>query len=194
MVGGERLSHNDFGGSARAVVQAGAIHGDVRFHWPATKVPRRLPPRVDLVDQVRVPAELERDIADRPPSDDPVIKVVLGPRGSGKSTVATSWPHRVQERFPDGRLYAALGAWSDHQVLELCAGLPVALCLVGGMLAHLAPRVGGDRRQDVEQARRRGHVVHDAEHELLGPTGGPPRGHRPSRHHRPPLVEHERRS
>ncbi|WP_033440527.1 NB-ARC domain-containing protein [Saccharothrix sp. NRRL B-16314] len=143
MVGGERSSHNDFSGSARAVVQAGAIHGDVHFHWPATKVPRQLPPRVDLVNQVRVLAELERDIADRPPLDDPVIKVVLGPRGSGKSTVATSWLHRVHEWFPDGQLYAALGAWSDHQVAprEVLGEFLVSLGVERGNLpADLASR------------------------------------------------------
>jgi tetratricopeptide (TPR) repeat protein len=116
VVGEERSARNEFSGSAHAVVQAGEIHGGVHFHWPATRVPHQLPPRIDLVNQVRVLAELERGIADRPPLDDPVVKVVLGPRGSGKSTVATAWLHGVRERFPDGQLYAALGAWSDHQV------------------------------------------------------------------------------
>jgi tetratricopeptide (TPR) repeat protein len=143
VVGEERFAHNDFSGSARAVVQAGAIHGGVHFHWPATKVPRQLPPRVELVNQVRVLAELERDIADRPPLDDPVIKVVLGPRGSGKSTVATSWLHRVQQHFPDGQLYAALGAWSDHQVAprEVLGEFLVSLGVERGNLpADLASR------------------------------------------------------
>ncbi len=116
MVGEELSTRNEFDGSAHAVVQAGEVHGGVHFHrWPATRVPRQLPPRIELLNQVRVLAELEKGVADRPPMDDPIIKVVLGPRGSGKSTVATSWLHGVHERFPDGQLYATLGAWSDQQ-------------------------------------------------------------------------------
>jgi tetratricopeptide (TPR) repeat protein len=119
VVGEERTARNEFGGAAHAVVQAGEVNGGVHFHgvpWPPTKVPHQLPPPVDLVNQVRVLAELERGTADRPPLDAPVIKVVLGPRGSGKSTVAAAWLHDVRDRFPDGQLYATLGAWSDQQV------------------------------------------------------------------------------
>ncbi|WP_433272003.1 NB-ARC domain-containing protein [Actinosynnema sp. CS-041913] len=107
---------NEMSGSAHVVVQAGAIHGDVHFHRPEARVPRQLPNRIErLLNQVRVLAELEAGVADRPPLDDPVVKVVLGPRGSGKSTVATSWLHECEDRYPDGQLYANLGAWTDHQ-------------------------------------------------------------------------------
>ncbi|MFD0205091.1 MULTISPECIES: tetratricopeptide repeat protein [Saccharothrix] len=148
MVGEQRSARNEFSGSAETVVQAGAVHGGVHFHgvdvrWPATRVPRQLPPRIDLLNQVRVLAELERGLADRPPLDEPVVKVVLGPRGSGKSTVATSWLHDVRDRFPDGQLYATLGAWSDQQVAprEVLGEFLVSLGVQRGNLpADLASR------------------------------------------------------
>jgi tetratricopeptide (TPR) repeat protein len=116
MGGEQRWVHNDTSGSAELVLQVGTIEGDVHFHRPQARTPRQLPSRIDdLLNQVRVLRELDEGTAERPELDDPLVKVVLGPRGSGKSTVATYWLHGCQESYPHGQLYANLGAWADHQ-------------------------------------------------------------------------------
>lgn len=111
----DRSVDNQMTGSAQVVVQAGVITGDVYLGGPQRAVPHQLPTRIgELVNQVRVLDELAAGTSSRPALDDPRIKVVLGPRGSGKSTVATSWLHDCQDDYPDGQLYANLGAWTDE--------------------------------------------------------------------------------
>ncbi|MCC8246056.1 hypothetical protein [Saccharothrix luteola] len=146
----ERTARNEFGGSAHAVVQASVVH----FHgvpWPPTKVPHQLPPHVDLVNQVRVPAELECGTADRPPLDAPVVKVVLGPRGSGKSTVATAWLDDVRDRFPDvaggdvplGHPRAVAGCLPRRRGLARPGPFPAARPRRFGRRRHRSRRVRG---------------------------------------------------
>lgn len=109
-----RSVDNHMSGYAQVVVQAGVISGGVHLGGPQRVVPHQLPARIgELVNQVRVLHELTAGTGGRPDLDDPRIKVVLGPRGSGKSTVATSWLHDCQTDYPDGQLYANLGAWTD---------------------------------------------------------------------------------
>ncbi|GAA3853618.1 hypothetical protein GCM10022243_19060 [Saccharothrix violaceirubra] len=108
---------NEMPGVAHNVVQAGVVHGDFHLHGPSRPQPRQLPNPVDeLINQVRVLAELGRGADDRPALDEPLVKVVVGPRGSGKTAVATHWMRSRDADFVDGTLYANLGAWTDHQV------------------------------------------------------------------------------
>ncbi|MET9442888.1 BTAD domain-containing putative transcriptional regulator [Streptomyces sp. NPDC006610] len=44
----------------------------------------------------------------------PVVAVVSGPPGSGKSTLVVHVAHRVRHRFPDGQLFVELGGLSDR--------------------------------------------------------------------------------
>lgn len=116
MGGEQRWVRNEMSGSAELVLQVGTIAGDVHFHRPKARMPRQLPARIDeMLNQVRVLGELGKGTAGRPELDDPLVKVVLGPRGSGKSTVATYWLHGCQDDYPHGQIYANLGAWADHQ-------------------------------------------------------------------------------
>ncbi|MFJ9797466.1 BTAD domain-containing putative transcriptional regulator [Streptomyces sp. NPDC101145] len=61
----------------------------------------------------------------------PVVAVVSGPPGSGKSTLVVHVAHRVRESFPDGQLFADLGGMSgepraaEDVLAEMLRGLGV---------------------------------------------------------------------
>jgi DNA-binding SARP family transcriptional activator len=74
-------------------------------------VPRQLPAAVpDLIGRDDAFAALDDmtgyhgDAGSRPPS----ICTIHGVAGSGKTTLAVSWGHRVSDRFPDGQLHVDL--------------------------------------------------------------------------------------
>ncbi|MFC4564413.1 ATP-binding protein [Nocardiopsis mangrovi] len=110
---------NTLRGDAGAVVQAGAIHGDVHVTAAGvtgTAVPRQLP--MAAAGFVNRGAEIARLDALLPtPGDDPphgpgaaavVISAIGGTPGVGKTALAVHWAHRVRAHFPDGDLYADL--------------------------------------------------------------------------------------
>ncbi|WP_086827513.1 tetratricopeptide repeat protein [Allokutzneria sp. NRRL B-24872] len=102
------MSENRFDGSAENVVQAGQIHGGVHFHSHGRKTaePHQLPPRLKkLVNQRRVLDRLAGDGS---------LKVLLGMRGSGKSSVGNHFLHGRSSDYPDGQLYANLGGWTER--------------------------------------------------------------------------------
>lgn len=107
-----RRVHNRVEGAAGNIVQAGSI--DVVNLWQfELPVPAQLPmPISALVNQKHVLAALDEVLAGL--ADDPVIVVLGGARGSGKSTAAVFWLQQHSDRFPDGQLRANLGAWADH--------------------------------------------------------------------------------
>ncbi|MEJ3743106.1 NB-ARC domain-containing protein [Actinomycetes bacterium KLBMP 9797] len=96
------------------VVQAGAIHGGVHYHQPGPgsgRRPRQLPAEpARWVDREQELTELDAALADlgrrRP------VVVLAGLGGVGKSALALRWGHRHRPVFPDGQLYADLGAAS----------------------------------------------------------------------------------
>ena len=102
-------------GSAGNVVQAGSV-GDIHFHGSQMRLPRprQLPGAITtLVNQKRTLRALDEAL-DEVGTEGPVIRVLRGQRGSGKTTVAVHWLHHRADRFPDGQLYANLGAWTDQ--------------------------------------------------------------------------------
>jgi DNA-binding SARP family transcriptional activator len=94
--------------------------------WPRL-VPRQLPAAVSgLIGRGEALAALD-DMADhrgdgysRPPS----VCAIHGVAGSGKTSLAVSWGHRISDRFPDGQLFADLrGAGSDRPPVHPRAAL-----------------------------------------------------------------------
>lgn len=140
--------HNDLSGGAHNAVLARIVNGGVHFHdgRPAPAIPHQLPVSMDeIVNQVRVLGDLDRVLARRPDSGEPSTVVISGPRGSGKSTVALHWLARNRDAFPDGQLYADLGAWSGEprSPSDVIADFLAAFNVPGDQIpADLAARQG----------------------------------------------------
>jgi DNA-binding SARP family transcriptional activator/tetratricopeptide (TPR) repeat protein len=90
------------------------VHADLLAGGAAPRggaVPRQLPAAVDgfagreaelaALDELLGPPDETR-------SRSPLIALIAGTAGVGKTTLATHWAHRVAGRFPDGQLYVAL--------------------------------------------------------------------------------------
>jgi tetratricopeptide (TPR) repeat protein len=89
--------------------QVGVVHGDlaVSSAGVVTPVPQQLPG--DVTHFTGRDAELRRlDQHLLGSSPVPAVAVISGPAGVGKSALAVHWAHRVEERFPGGRLFADL--------------------------------------------------------------------------------------
>jgi tetratricopeptide (TPR) repeat protein len=108
------VTANHFDGVADGpVVQARHIAGGVHFHAPAHSdrpIPRQLPPPTRwFVNRDHKLEWLAEHAAD---GAEPTVLVVTGTAGVGKSALAVFALHRLADRFPDGQLYANLGASS----------------------------------------------------------------------------------
>ncbi|WP_432251355.1 ATP-binding protein [Streptomyces sp. HNM1019] len=98
-------------------VQAGTVYGGIHLGSPRdARTPWQLPPAVRLTDRVRELAALDgcRDLAAR--HGYPALATVSGLGGVGKTVLALSWLRRLRADFPDGQLYADLGARSPGGV------------------------------------------------------------------------------
>ncbi|TQM85001.1 putative ATPase [Saccharothrix saharensis] len=123
----ERNSTNEMGGSVTgAIVQSGTVHGGVHITTPipAPEIPHQLPPAPAFFTG-RDDESAEVDVAASDVAGRPALVVISGPGGVGKSALALRWLHMNAERFPDGQLYADLGAFG--------AGVPVSP-------SHVLPR------------------------------------------------------
>lgn len=110
-VSGER-SCNVISGSADGnIVQAGSI-GQIHFHRGSDyPVPAQLPPPPGVfTSRDRELAELDQWFAGG--ERHPLLVVINGSGGVGKTSLAVRWLHGVRRHFPDGQLYANLGAFS----------------------------------------------------------------------------------
>jgi DNA-binding SARP family transcriptional activator/tetratricopeptide (TPR) repeat protein len=95
-------------------VLAGALGRDQpETGRPTTAVPRQLPSAVPAFagrwEQLKRLGELA-DMADAP-RPRPVVAVLSGTAGVGKTSLAVHWGHHVSDRFPDGQLYADLNGF-----------------------------------------------------------------------------------
>jgi hypothetical protein len=130
-VDGEQSS-NVMSGSTEILVQAGRIEGGVHYHIPAAilRTPSELPNPIEhLVNQERVLRALATGVTGRQELDRPLVKLLRGAQGSGKTTVALFWLASCRTHCPHGQLYTNLGAFVDEQVAvtEVLAEFLVAL-------------------------------------------------------------------
>ncbi|BBC33884.1 putative regulator protein [Streptomyces graminofaciens] len=120
MRGQERGDHNELSGvvhgpSVQAAVVYGDVHvrtGDPAASQPRTPLPWQLPPPVPLTARTAEVERLEHHRASAARRGHPVLATVSGLGGVGKTALALSWLHRLRPDFPDGQLYADLGAQS----------------------------------------------------------------------------------
>ncbi|MEU2182839.1 AfsR/SARP family transcriptional regulator [Streptomyces thermolilacinus] len=93
---------------------------------PVCQLPMDLPDFTGRKDEVAALEELLSSAGRRP-----VVAVVSGPPGSGKSTLVVRVAHRVRELFPDGQLFVDLGGMSgkpreaEDVLVEMLRGLGV---------------------------------------------------------------------
>ncbi|MEU8024483.1 tetratricopeptide repeat protein [Micromonospora haikouensis] len=84
---------------------------------PALPVPAQLPPTLGAFSgRQDVLAQLDGLLADADADPAaPVIAVVTGTAGVGKTTLATYWAQRVRDRFPDGQLHVDLRGFDPRK-------------------------------------------------------------------------------
>ncbi len=88
---------------------------DTHSAFPA--VPRQLPARLrDFTGRTAELAAFDACLLDG--HEDSTISAVVGTAGVGKTTFAVHWAHRVQDRFPDGTLFADLRGHGQGTPLE----------------------------------------------------------------------------
>ncbi|WP_344800845.1 NB-ARC domain-containing protein, partial [Actinokineospora diospyrosa] len=93
------------GGVTGSVVQATTINQVVIGRPDTVPLPRQSPAGVrDFVGRARELATLDA-LLDSPSA---TVAAVDGTAGVGKTTLVVRWAHRVQDRFPDGTLFANL--------------------------------------------------------------------------------------
>ncbi|MEU4802118.1 BTAD domain-containing putative transcriptional regulator [Actinosynnema sp. NPDC023587] len=91
-------------------------------------VPRQLPP--DVGTFTGRAADLARldELAGR---DGPVVAVVSGTAGVGKTSLAVHWAHRVAASYPDGQLFVDLRGFDERSPLGPAQVLPLLLRALG---------------------------------------------------------------
>ncbi|WP_399100396.1 ATP-binding protein [Streptomyces sp. 11x1] len=112
--------HNELSGVVHGPsVQAAVVYGGVQVRTgeavaarPRTAVPWQLPPAVPLTARTAEVERLEHHRASVSRRGHPVLAAVSGLGGVGKTALTLSWLHGLRPDFPDGQLYADLGAQS----------------------------------------------------------------------------------
>ena len=92
-------------------MQARDVRGGVHFHQASAEsfevTPRQLPgPAQGFINRDTELAVLAEIMTGG--GDGPLVIVITGTAGVGKTSLALRWAHRVPHRFPDGQLYANL--------------------------------------------------------------------------------------
>ncbi|MFB9458078.1 AAA family ATPase [Streptomyces antimycoticus] len=102
-------------------VQARDVQGGIHFHHTGPSrppIPRQLPP----VSAHFVGREDELTALDScraaHPEKSPLLMVISGPAGIGKTALASRWVDGLAAEFPDGQLYADLGGYSPSAPLS----------------------------------------------------------------------------
>ncbi len=162
--------HNELAGVTGPVIQAGSID-QIHVHTEAElPIPSQLPLASPFFTaRERELSDLENWYAAS--HDGPMLAVITGPGGVGKTTLALHWLHRMQNRFPGGQLYVDLDAFNStepvrpDEVLEwflLALGLPAERMPTGlsqraglyrSLTAHRAVAVLLDNALSVAQIR-----------------------------------------
>ncbi|MFD7504854.1 ATP-binding protein [Streptomyces sp. NPDC059850] len=119
MQGQPRGDHNELSGTVHGpAVQAGAVYGGIHIRAGDTGegqrayVPWQLPPSVRITDRTAELRTLEGHRERAAAEGYGTLAAVSGLGGVGKTAVALAWLHGLREWFPDGQLYAHLGAQS----------------------------------------------------------------------------------
>jgi len=118
------------GSPSGSFVQAGVVNGDIVFEAEPVPVPRQLPP-VPAWFAARESALAALDAAVTE-ADGPVLALIVGAGGIGKTWLAVWWAQHNLDRFPDGQVFVDLrGVAPDGQFLPPAAVLRCVLDALG---------------------------------------------------------------
>ncbi|MYT27939.1 MULTISPECIES: NB-ARC domain-containing protein [unclassified Streptomyces] len=121
---------NDFSGTAHGpVIQAGVIHGDLRFEMPRRErpVPRQVPAALrQFVDREPVLAEIDGWVGDAGG-----LAVLSGLPGVGKSATVRRWAEGERGRFPGGEFYIDFAELRAQRGGDVSAGVSHCLRALG---------------------------------------------------------------
>jgi tetratricopeptide (TPR) repeat protein len=109
-------SANDFSGSGTNVVQAGWISGDVILEGTSRRVPapRQIQQkRPGFIGRSSELHRLDGLLSQFHGTAEPMMVVIDGSPGVGKTALVVEWAHQNQDDFPDGNLFADFHGF-DH--------------------------------------------------------------------------------
>lgn len=131
-VGDGGVQNNVSGDVHGAVLQAGTIHGGVRFELPRREmpVPRQVPAALaQFVDREPVLTALDGWVGEG--GADTRIAVLSGLAGVGKSATVRRWAHRESDRFPGGEFYVDYAELRRQTGGDVSAGVSRCLRALG---------------------------------------------------------------
>lgn len=124
--GGGNVVH----GPVANMISVNAAHGGITITAPdgaAVPVPQQWPLAAsDFENQV---TSLESLSSPSPPG--PVLNLITGPPGTGKSALALHWGNLVTDRFPDGRIYLDLRGHDPERAIHPHEALGYLLASLG---------------------------------------------------------------
>ncbi|MFD0412676.1 tetratricopeptide repeat protein [Streptomyces sp. NPDC127108] len=118
MRGQEQGGQNELSGTVHGpAVQAQTVYGGIHIQPPTTphpppRPPWQLPPPARITDRTAELRLLERQRRTSGHAGHHTLVAVSGLGGVGKTALALAWLHALRADFPDGQLYADLGAQS----------------------------------------------------------------------------------
>ncbi|GFJ95907.1 SARP family transcriptional regulator [Phytohabitans rumicis] len=95
-------------------------------------VPAQLPADLTgFVGRTAYLGQLDAFLAERSTATAPVVCVVVGTAGVGKTSLAVHWAHRVADRFPDGQIYLDMRGFHSGPEMAPAEALPLLLAALG---------------------------------------------------------------
>src|SRR3989442_959602 len=93
-------------GPVTNLINVGTVNDGFAFPSgaPSLPPPQQLPPALDEFENQAAALDSLRT----PRADGPILHLVVGPPGAGKSALTLHWANLDTDRFPDGRIYLDL--------------------------------------------------------------------------------------
>jgi hypothetical protein len=116
--GGEKAasSTNELSGTVLGPsVQAGSVHGGIQFNVaapPQLPVPAQLPSPGFFANRREELSDLQRLAGESREAGSPMLVVITGTGGVGKTTLGLHWLHQIRERYDAGQLFVDLRGFS----------------------------------------------------------------------------------
>lgn len=108
--------------------------------WPAA--PRQLPPDIaGFTGRAAEVVVLDKEFDQHGPVRPPLVMVLHGPGGAGKTALGLHWAHRVGDRFLAGQVYLDMRGYGPGEPVDPVRALEVMLRAVGVHAAQIPDSV-----------------------------------------------------